>query len=409
MIGVTTGVILDKRNLRKDDTYAVKLRVTHKRQQQYYPINVFLTVEDWEKTQQKNPRKGYKEDKFYFNEIEQRAIDIIKKLHPFSFTSFERKFNQDSELQKDALILIENYIIFLRYEERFGTAQSYNDALKSFKNFLKTQKRKKIMVWNITPEWLKKYEKWMTEMGRSPTTIGFYLRNLRAIINMAIENGSLDKEEYPFGKRKYQIPSSKNIKKALKIIDIKKIVNYKPSNEYEAKARDLWLFSYLSNGLNVKDIANLQYKNIKDNKIAFIRAKTKNTTKHEQRKITVPINAEIKKIIKKWGIKNTNPDTYIFGIINNDDNLEKQYWKIKQATKIINKHMKHIGEELEITVKITTYTARHSFATVLKRSGAPIEFISESLGHKDLKTTENYLDSFEDDVKEAYQKKLLDF
>jgi len=51
----------------------------------------------------------------------------------------------------------------------------------------------------------------------------------------------------------------------------------------------------------------------------------------------------------------------------------------------------------------------NTFATVLKRSGAPIEFISESLGHKDLKTTENYLDSFEDDVKETYQKQLLNF
>lgn len=71
--------------------------------------------------------------------------------------------------------------------------------------------------------------------------------------------------------------------------------------------------------------------------------------------------------------------------------------------------MKRIGEALNLELKLTTYSARHSFATVLKRSGAPIEFISESLGHKDLKTTENYLDSFEDEVKESYQKQLLNF
>ena len=82
--------------------------------------------------------------------------------------------------------------------------------------------------------------------------------------------------------------------------------------------------------------------------------------------------------------------------------------KIKQATKTINKYCKRIGEELEIETKITTYTARHSFATVLKRAGAPIEFISESLGHKDLKTTENYLDSFENETRQVYQRKLLD-
>lgn len=71
--------------------------------------------------------------------------------------------------------------------------------------------------------------------------------------------------------------------------------------------------------------------------------------------------------------------------------------------------MKEIGKDLKFSLKLTTYTARHSFATVLKRSGAPTEFISESLGHKDLKTTENYLDSFEDDMKESYQKQLLNF
>ena len=71
--------------------------------------------------------------------------------------------------------------------------------------------------------------------------------------------------------------------------------------------------------------------------------------------------------------------------------------------------MKKIGQHLEIDIPLTTYVARHSFATILKRSGAPIEFISESLGHQDLKTTENYLDSFEDDTKLKYQNILLDF
>ena len=102
-------------------------------------------------------------------------------------------------------------------------------------------------------------------------------------------------------------------------------------------------------------------------------------------------------------------DVFIFGFINNTDTPERCNIKIKQATKTINKYMVRIGIKLEIDIKLTTYSARHSFATVLKRSGAPIEFISESLGHKDKKTTENYLDSFEDHTKLEYQKKLLDF
>lgn len=75
----------------------------------------------------------------------------------------------------------------------------------------------------------------------------------------------------------------------------------------------------------------------------------------------------------------------------------------------MNKHTKRIAAKLGIDTKLTTYVARHSFATVLKRSGASIEFISESLGHKNIKTTANYLASFEDDTKRANAALLIDF
>ncbi|WP_321370478.1 site-specific integrase [uncultured Draconibacterium sp.] len=409
MIGVTTAIVLDKRIQKKDETYAVKLRITHNRYQKYYPINEFLTVEEWEKTNDNKSRGDYKKNRVYFNQIEKRAIDIIKELHPFSFPAFEKKFNQDSTKQLDALMLMQSYIDKLKEEKRFGSAQTYNDSLKSIKKFNATKRRRKILVWTITSEWLQEYEGWMKDKGRSVTTIGMYLRCLRTIVNIAIENGSLSKDEYPFGKRKYQIPTSRNVKKALTLTDIKKIFDYKPVDVYEERARDFWILSYLCNGINIKDIALLQNKNIQGNKLIFLRAKTENTSKSELKEISVPINDEIKSIIAKWGNESQDKDDYIFSFISKGDSPEKQFNKIKYAIKKINKFLKKIGETLELNLKLTTYTARHSYATVLKRSGAPIEFISESLGHKDLKTTENYLDSFEDEVKEAYQKKLLDF
>lgn len=409
MIGVTTAIILDKRVERKDGTYAVKLRITHNRYQKYYPINEFLTVEQWEKTLDANSRGQYKKNRIYFTEIEQRAINIIHNLNTFSFPAFEKKFNKDSKQQKDALMLMHDYIEKLKEEKRYGSAQSYSDALNSIKKFLETQNRKRLLAWNITPDWLKSYEEWMLKNDRSYTTIGIYLRSLRTIVNIAIEQGTIDRDEYPFSKRKYQIPSARNTKKALKLSDIKKIVDYIPVNKYEERAKAFWLFCYMCNGINVKDIAKLRYRNINGNKITFIRSKTENTSKQERKTISVPINDEIRKIIDKYGTSSKNPDDYVFNFISIEDSPEEQFNKIKYATKKINKFMKKIGESLELDLRITTYTARHSFATVLKRSGAPIEFISESLGHKDLKTTENYLDSFEDEVKEAYQKKLLDF
>lgn len=409
MIGVTTAIIHDKRVLRKDGTYAVKLRITYKRIQKYYPINVNLTVDDWEKVYSERPRKTYKDYLTYFNKIEQSAIEIIREIPVFSFSSFEKKFNQGPKEAKDVLIVFQTYINQLKKEERVNTASSYNCALNSIKSYLENNHRKRLNFWDITPEWLSGYEKWMTNKETSNTTIGIYLRSLRTIINIGIQQNLMDAASYPFGKRLYQIPAGRNIKKALTLDDIKKIVDYNPSSNAEAKARDLWLFSYLCNGLNVKDIAMLKFKNISPKHITFVRAKTARSTKSNQKCISVIRIPEIDTIINRWSVKVDNPNNYVFNILSTDDSPDKQLAKIKRATKTINKYMKRIGENLEFTMKITTYTARHSFATVLKRSGAPIEFISESLGHNDLRTTENYLDSFEDDIKETYQRQLLNF
>ncbi|MBK6978385.1 MAG: tyrosine-type recombinase/integrase [Cytophagaceae bacterium] len=169
------------------------------------------------------------------------------------------------------------------------------------------------------------------------------------------------------------------------------------------------MLSYLCNGANMKDIALLKWKDIDSKRIVFVRAKTARTTKQDTKPVVVMLLPEIKEIILKWGLESKNPDDYIFGIVSQRDNSEDILKKVRQFIKTTNKYMKRIGTALELDLTLTSYSARHSFATVLKRSGAPIEFISESLGHKDLRTTENYLGSFEDDIKESYQKQLLNF
>ena len=155
---------------------------------------------------------------------------------------------------------------------------------------------------------------------------------------------------------------------------------------------------YLCNGINTADLVKLKYKNIVDGEICFVRQKTERTTKtiKEIRAIVTP---EMQAIIDRWG-NDRKPDSYIFPCITGNEDALKQKLMTKDLTKRINKRMKFIGETLGID-GISTYTARHSYATVLKRSGANIAYISESLGHNDLKTTEHYLASFE---KEERQK-----
>jgi integrase len=241
--------------------------------------------------------------------------------------------------------------------------------------------------------------------ANSITTVSIYLRAVRAAWNLAKPGGV----KYPFGKKReglYQIGKGRNIKKALQQADVARIASFAVvEGSSEHWARDLWLFSYLCAGANMKDISLLKWSNISGDKLKFIRAKTADTTE-EKTEIEVIISRQIGRIIDRWANRSKQANDYIFPILSHSMTPEEQYKTIHQVVKQTNKYMKRVCEELELP-PVTTYGARHSFATVLKRSGASIEFISESLGHKNQSTTQRYLDSFEDDEKRKWSNVLL--
>ncbi|KAA6313854.1 Tyrosine recombinase XerC, partial [termite gut metagenome] len=251
----------------------------------------------------------------------------------------------------------------------------------------------KIPFDSITVDWLKKYEKAMLTEGKSYTTISMYIRSMRALFNEA-KNAEIIKEaQYPFGKGKYEVPTGKGRKMALTLQQIKQIITYTDGAEATGHYRDLWFFSYLCNGININDMLKLKYANIDGDEIHFYRSKTLHTSK-EKKEIEALITPEMKQIIERWGNPDRSLNNYVFPFLSGNETPVGQKKRIQDITRRINKHMKKIGDSLGI-LGISTYTARHSFASVLKRSGANIAYISESLGHTDLKTTENYLASFE--------------
>jgi integrase len=247
----------------------------------------------------------------------------------------------------------------------------------------------------VTPSFLKKYENWMLKNGKSISTVGIYLRSLRAIYNLQ----NIDQSVYPFGngKNKYSIPTSKNTKKALTVEEIATIYNYDAEpNTNKEMARDYWLFLYLCNGMNVKDLCLLRWKDIDGNMLSYKRSKTERSQK-ESKQISVALKSQSLDIIKKWGQPSIDKNAFIFPHLNKKMDAIHKRATYQQLTKIINKHMKQIASEVGINKNVTTYYARHSFATVLKRSGAKIEMISELLGHSSVHVTESYLDGFENE------------
>lgn len=408
-MSATVTLYLDTRRQKNDGTYPVKLRVTLLRKQQYYPTGVDLTKAQWAKVNKAKPREDFIRDtKRLLETYSDRAERIVREMALFSFEEFETRYAGTAKASPDNVLLwFDKYIEQLNREERVNTASSYLCARNSLQAY--HQRKAPLTFREIDPAWLKGFEKWMIDNGNSITTVGIYLRPLRSIYNQAMEDGVVDRENYPFSKRRYQIPTGRNVKKALTLADIEKIYQYDAEpGSTEAWARDLWLFSYLCNGMNPKDIARLTYGQIGPKHLRFVRAKTERT-KREVKPITVPITPDVRRIIDQWGQQPASPQKYVFGVLAAGIDAKRELALVKQFTKTINKYVRRIAQAVGIDKDVTTYTARHSFSTVLKRSGVSTEFISESLGHQDIRTTENYLDSFEDEMKAEYASALTAF
>ena len=237
--------------------------------------------------------------------------------------------------------------------------------------------------------WLKKYEAWMLKQGLAINTIGTRIRHLRAVFNMAIEHHIIDKECYPFHSYKVAKMSQSPPKRAMSKADIQRVIEYQGKTDMERLAIALFTFSYFTAGINFIDMAMLKYENIVDGKLCYIRAKTK-------KQIIIPLQEKSKEIISNYSASSANRSGYIFPIFSayHQSGVQKANRLHKVLAKI-NGVLKHIGEELDLPIKLTTYVARHSFATVLKRAGVSTSIISESLGHSSEKITQIYLDSFE--------------
>ncbi|MBS1925344.1 MAG: site-specific integrase [Bacteroidetes bacterium] len=398
---ITVSFFLDASRPNGEGQCLIKLNIYQRPNKKRYATKYHATPAEWEKINNSNLRdEELKKIKKGLQEIEAKAEKVLSKISPFSFVAFEEAFfNKEAAKHSNTLkYWFDKYIAQLNKSGQVGTSISYNTTINSINSF-----RKNLSLHDITPALLLDYENHLLKEGKSVSTVGIYMRQLRAIVNQAIEAGVISSDKYPF--KKYQIPAGRNIKKALNEADLNKLLSYKPTTADKQKAIDFWLFSYLCNGMNFADIIELKPENISGKYLHFIRAKTKRTKKKDLRPIRVGLNPKAIEIIKRQ--KNTDAaNPYLFPVLEVGLTPLTIKHRCQRFIKWVNNKMETIRQELEIEQKIGTYSARHSFSTVLKRKGVSTEFIKESLGHSSLVTTENYLDSFTDDVKLEYANLL---
>ncbi|WP_304708951.1 site-specific integrase [uncultured Rikenella sp.] len=399
--GITVASILDTRKANQAGTYPVKIRVTYKRVRRYYSTGKSLMPEEWEKLP---ATKSYlysevRRDIITSFELIKKAVQSLAERGEFTFNNLDLRLGRAvTGAINDAF---RAKIEALQEEERIGSMLAYKDTLRVVEEFA----GEGIDFSSITPEWLRRFEHHLLET-KNLTTVGIHCRNIRAILNEARRAGIVKESQYPFGRGRYEIKVGVSHKKALTLEQIGQVVKYTDGTEATEKYRDLWFFIYLCNGINVADLVRLRYRNIIDGEVCFVRQKTQRTTA-TIREVRATLTPEMQAIIDRWG-NPPEPDNFIFPYLNGTEDAMRCKVITTDLTRRINKRMKRIGEAVGID-GISTYTARHSFATVLKRSGANIAFISESLGHNDLKTTEHYLASFEKEERQKNANLLTQF
>jgi integrase/recombinase XerD len=404
----TLTYFFDTRSKLLDGNYPIKLTVYFGRQKKRYKTPFKATQEVYDRLLANRLRdESTKHLKRQTVSWLDKQTLIAESIVPFTFTDFENVFYAEKKQSRKIQLndgvnsIYEKHIQTLKEEGRISTASSYQDSLTSMLSY-----KKNLKVSQITPDFLKGYEKWMTDNGRSLTTVGMYLRALRTIFNIAIENEVIDPSKYPF--KKYNIPAPQKISRTLKKEEIKLIINYTAKRDADAIALDYWVFSFISNGMNFKDIALLKYGNINGDFIEFRRAKTKRTTNNNSLPIMVPLDESLLFIIKKLGNKSKKKEDFIFPILKHGLTPQQEYDRVKTFVRNTNKRLTRIGIELGLSLKVTSYVARHCFATIQKNNNAPLAYISEALGHSNLKTTQNYFGRFEDEGLKVFHSGLME-
>lgn len=273
--------------------------------------------------------------------------------------------------------------------DKYGTASKYRVTYSLWGQFHPQDMRFE----EITLSLLRDFELFLRRRGNKDNSIATKFSVLRAVYNRASEERVFSSDENPFLRFKLGRLWTATRKRAISKEDIRRLKALDLSHDETGQrlfARDIFLFSYLMAGINFRDVACLRYSDIQDGRLMYARHKTRKA-------MNCRINDEAQAIMDKY----KNPqraDDYIFPIL--DERIHKtqkqQTDRIGKVLKAVNKSLKELGDELGLTAPLTTYVARHSYASVLKHAGVDIALISQSLGHSDIATTQIYLDSFGD-------------
>lgn len=275
---------------------------------------------------------------------------------------------------------------------RYGIARAYQSSVKSLVQFTRSE-RIPFQMFRFTL--LKEYESWLIRQGCCENTVHYYLRNLRAIYNRAVKDKIIKPRTNPFSG--ISMESMPTRKRSLPRKWLKRIKNLNLDGDSPlAMSRDMFLFSFYACGMGFADMVNLKHEEIKQGMICYERVKTGHP-------VSVFAEPQLQVLIKKY--KTTSP--YIWPVLSDGADRAQNYKRYRSALVSFNRHLKKIAELAKIPESLSSYMARHSWATAARNKLMPTAAISTYLGHANENTTQIYLGSFDEAVLKKLNHKVI--
>ena len=383
-----------------DHEGTIYYQITHDRKPRQLLTDYHIFLYEWDDhrsmvvTTQKSDRKSFVlsiRERIRWDM--ERLTKIIRKLdnNGLAYTAddvideFNRYANEYSLFN-----FMESQIIKLKQNGKIRTSETYTVTLNSFKKFRQDED---IMLDCLNTEVMEAYEAWHQQRGVSPTTISFYTRILRAVYNRAVENEIIE-NRHPF--RHVYTGVDKTVKRALPLSIIKKIkaldLSLTPAIDF---ARDMFIMSFMLRGMSFIDMAYLKKTDLSNGYVAYRRRKTGQL-------LIIKWTKEMQMILDKYPENSTR---YLLPIIKNTGTNER--YTYRNVGYNINYNLKKVAKKVGITIPLTLYVARHSWASAAKAKGIPLSVISEGMGHDSETTTRIYLASLDTSVVDKANSLIL--
>ena len=374
----------------------VYYRITHRRETKQITTSIRLLPEEW------NAEAGRVIDRDENTSIAREKIDrdlsLLKRiiedlddsLKSYSVQDISDKYNAGDN-RVCILAFIGERIEQLKECNRLGTARNYERAMNSLSQYMRGED---LPLAALTDKFIEGYNAYLVRRGIVRNSISFYMRILRAVYNRAarqrpIERFSPFKNVYTGIDRTRKRAIDEKIISRLYRLDLQKSASL-------SFTRDLFIFSYCTRGMAFVDMAYLRKTDIRNGTICYARHKTK-------QRLSIRIEPCIKRIIDRY---DDSASVYVFPILKTED-TGKAYSQYQIALNYYNRQLKRLSRMLHLAHGLSSYTARHSWATTARNRNVPITVISAGMGHTSERTTQIYLSLLENSVIDEVNQKII--